>query len=298
MSSMQELDPAVAPAWFDWAQSHPGRSCFVEVGGRRLHYLEWGAAADGAPVLLLVHGMRGHAHWWDGIAPFFCEGYRVVALDLSGMGDSDPRPQYPNDYGALDIVDLIERAALGPVIGIGHSYGGSRLLRACADRPDLFKRLVVLDSFLLLPDVKIPIDNASTTGKRFYPDLASALGRYRLMPPQPDPVAAVLANIARHSLREEDAGWCWKFDPNLPRGVEQEDLAVEMLPRVQRPVDVVYGECSAVVSRTAANQAVALLPKGRGPYGLPGTHHHMMIDQPLAVIAMLRGLLAGGMEHE
>jgi len=295
---MQAVDPTALPAWFDWALRHPGRSRFIEVNGRRLHYLEWGSAAKGLPVLLLVHGLRGHAHWWDGIAPFFIEGYRVIALDLSGMGDSDPRLQYPNEYGALDIVDLIECAALGSVVGIGHSYGGSRLLRACADRPDLFQRLVVLDSFLLLPDVEIPIDNASAGKKRVYPDLCSGLSRYRLMPPQPGSVEAVLNNIARHSLREEDTGWCWKFDPNLPRGAQQEDLAVEMLPRVRRPVDVVFGECSAVVSPAAAREAVALLPKGRGPHGLPGTHHHMMIDQPLAVIAMLRGLLAAGVEHE
>ncbi|MCW8158370.1 alpha/beta hydrolase [Stutzerimonas xanthomarina] len=298
MSVAQAFENAEEPGWLSWAMQRPGRSCFLEVDGRRLHYLSWGEQRPERPVLLLVHGMRAHAHWWDAIAPYFSDDYRVVALDLSGMGDSDHRQRYPDQFGALDIIDLIEGAELGPVTGVGHSYGGSRLLHACADRPDLFKHLVVLDSFIVLPEAEIPIDSANTTSKRYYPDLSSALQRYRLMPEQPDPVLPILARIARHSLREEEKGWCWKFDINLPTGVAHEENGVSLLPRVLRPVDVIYGECSSVISRQDAQQAVELLPQGRGPFGIPGTHHHMMIDQPLAVIAILRGLLASGEKYE
>ncbi len=298
MGIAQEHEQAQVPAWLTWAMQRPGRSCFLEVDGRRLHYLSWGEDRPERPVLLLVHGMRAHAHWWDAIAPYFSEDYRVVALDLSGMGDSDRRQSYPDQFGALDIIDLIEGAGLGSVIGVGHSYGGSRLLRACADRPELFRRLLVLDSFIVLPGAEIPVDTANTASKRYYPDLPSALRRYRLMPEQPNPVLPILAAIARHSLREEDQGWCWKFDLNLPLGVAHEEVGVSLLPRVPRPVDVIYGECSPVVSRDDAQQAVDLLPLGRGPFGMPGTYHHMMIDQPLAVIAILRGLLASGEKHE
>lgn len=298
MGIAQEYEQADVPAWLTWAMQRPGRSCFLEVDDRHLHYLSWGEGRPERPVLLLVHGMRGHAHWWDAIAPYFSEDYRVVALDLSGMGDSDHRQSYPEQFAALDIIDLIEGAGLGPVIGVGHSYGGSRLLRACADRPELFKRLLVLDSFIVLPGAEIPVDTANTASKRYYPDLPSALQRYRLMPEQPNPVVPILANIARHSLREEKQGWCWKFDLNLPLGLVHEEFGVSLLPRVSRPVDVVYGECSPVVSRQDAQQAVELLPRGRGPFGIPGTYHHMMIDQPLAVIAILRGLLASGAQHE
>lgn len=298
MGIAQEHEQADVPAWLTWAMQRPGCSCFLEVDGRHLHYLSWGEGRPERPVLLLVHGMRGHAHWWDAIAPYFSEDYRVIALDLSGMGDSDHRQSYPEQFAALDIIDLIEGAGLGPVIGVGHSYGGSRLLRACADRPELFKRLLVLDSFIVLPGAEIPVDTANTASKRYYPDLPSALQRYRLMPEQPNPVVPILANIARHSLREEEQGWCWKFDLNLPLGLVHEEFGVSLLPRVSRPVDVVYGECSPVVSRQDAQQAVELLPLGRGPFGIPGTYHHMMIDQPLAVIAILRGLLASGAQHE
>ncbi|MBA1204256.1 alpha/beta hydrolase [Pseudomonas capeferrum] len=292
------LDQSACPDWFSWSQQRPGRPGFVEVQGHRLHYLEWGEQHSQLPTLLLVHGMRAHAHWWDGIAPHLTAGRRVIAMDLPGMGDSEHWREYPLRFAAQAITGLIDCLALGAVTGIGHSYGGSRLLQACSVRPDLFRHLILLDSFLLLPDVKLPVDTASNTGKRYYPDLDTALGRYRLMPPQPLALPCIVDEIARHSLRQEAQGWCWKFDPDLPRGLFDEDLGQDLLPKVQRPVDVVFGECSLVVEPGDAQQAVDLLPLGRGPFGIPGTHHHMMIDQPLAVIAMLRGLLAAGAHHE
>jgi len=285
------------PKWLSWSLGRPGRSRYVSVDGRRLHYLEWDGPTPSVPTLLLVHGFRGHAHWWDGIAPYLAEDFRVLALDLSGMGDSDPRSEYPVYFGALDIAELLDALATGPVIGIGHSYGGARMLRACVDRPELFQRLIVCDSFVLLAGVEVPPDTASPVlVKRYYPDLQTALARYRLMPEQPGSLLAMLGHIARHSLRQEAEGWCWKFDPRLPRLVSDEEDGRLYLPRVPRPVDIVYGECSVIVDRDMARHYVELLPQGRGPFGMPGTYHHMMIDQPLAMIAMLRGLLATGSE--
>lgn len=295
---MDGLAPTVdgardAPAWLSWALQRPGQSRRVEIDRRKLHYFEWSAPSPAAPTVLLAHGFRGHARWWDGIAPHLARDFRVLALDFSGMGDSDARAHYPSSFAALDIIDLLDALRAGPVIGIGHSYGGARMLRACADRPDLFARVIACDSYVLLPGAPAPEDTANPSSeKRYYPDLQKALSRYRLMPEQPGSEPAMLAHIARHSLREEAQGWCWKFDPRMPFGVANEEDGRDYLSRVLRPVDVVYGECSVIVNDAFARRCVGMLPQGRGPFGMPGTHHHMMIDQPLAMIALLRGLLA------
>lgn len=285
------------PGWFSWAVSQVGQSRYVSVNGVRLHYLSWSEQAD-KPVLLFVHGLRAHAHWWDCIAPYFAQDYRVIALDLSGMGDSAHRDEYPWQFGALDIASFIERAGLGPVIGVGHSYGGARILRACADRPDLFERLIVLDALVVFPEDIPPHDPVKPSSRRYYPDLETALGRYRLLPEQPTALPFITEHIALHSLTQEDQGWCWKFDPMLPNGVEYEEPGASLLPAVRRPVDFVFGELSAIVSREMANRIVRGLPQGRGPFGIPGAYHHMMIDQPIALITLLRGLLASGVENE
>ena len=44
---------------------------------------------------MFVHGFAGHTHWWDWVAPAFQDRWTTVALDLSGMGDSEWRTGWP-----------------------------------------------------------------------------------------------------------------------------------------------------------------------------------------------------------
>jgi pimeloyl-ACP methyl ester carboxylesterase len=54
----------------------------------------------------------------------------------------------------------------------------------------------------------------------------------------------------------------------------------------------VYGEHSALVQEQHARRIVAGLPDCRGPIAIPDGHHHLMLDQPQALIATLNALLA------
>ena len=56
----------------------------VDVGGLRLHYVEWGERTR--PHVLLVHGWDGTAHYWDLVAPALADRYHLVALTLRGRG--------------------------------------------------------------------------------------------------------------------------------------------------------------------------------------------------------------------
>ena len=291
VSPRQDDDAATPPEWFRWALDQPGESRRVEVDGVSLHYLGWSLADTAKPVLLLVHGQRSHARWWDFIAPFFAADYRVIALDLSGMGDSDARSTYRPGQGAHDIVALLRALELESVVAVGHSMGGVRLLRACADAPELFERLVIIDSYVVFADGNHPSDPPGLRGNRIYPDLETALGRYRLLPEQPGNLPYALAHIARHAVRQTESGWRWKFDPDMPGGLAYEEDGDVFLPEVTKPVCVVYGEASAVGDAALAQRIVRKLPRGQGPIGVPGGHHHLMIDQPVALIALLRALL-------
>jgi len=280
-----------------------GMPAHADVNGVRLHYLSWQqdnltAAAD-KPVLLLLHGFRAHARWWDFIAPHFAEHYRVLAMDFSGMSDSQHRTNYDVDTFATDIIGLIEALQLGPVLGIGHSYGGSRLLRACAERPDLFQHAVVIDSYILFRGDDGPSMSRKLLGNKIFPDLEQACARYRLMPEQDAASPALLRHIARHSLVQVAEGWRWKFDPNMPATGYRETDGAALLARIRTPVDYVCGEASAVVSPAHARRIVHALRNApgaasvRGPIVIPQGQHHLMLDQPVALISTLRALLAG-----
>ena len=60
---------------------------YLEVEGRKLHYLDWGGDPD-KRTFVLLHGGAAHAHWWDGVAPMLTPYGRVLALDFRGHGRS------------------------------------------------------------------------------------------------------------------------------------------------------------------------------------------------------------------
>ncbi|RJF91685.1 alpha/beta fold hydrolase [Noviherbaspirillum saxi] len=279
------------PEWFRWATVQEPASRFVNANDSRLHYLSWNMQDTSKPVLLFVHGFRAHARWWGFIAPFFTETHRVIAMDLSGMGDSAWRDCYSTETIADDITGLIETLGLDQVTIVAHSYGGLCSFRAASRRPELFRHMIVIDTFVIFEDIALPTDPAPITG-RTYPDYVAARKRYRLLPEQPPAADYVMDYVAHHSMRAADGGFRWKFDGRLQAQDTHLCDGEAMLSAVTAPVDYVCGERSALVSREHAERVVANLREARGPIAVPDGQHHLMLDQPLTVISTLRALLA------
>lgn len=272
----------------------PGESNHFASRGSILHFRRW--TAGRGPMVVLVHGFRGHTHWWDYIAPALAEDFDVVALDLSGMGESGRRPRYERKTFALDILDLIDHLGT-PATVVGHSFGGTSLFLACAmdraaPRRPMIEHAIVIDSW-----IRFRIDPVYVRGQlgpgRSYATLAQAKERFRLVPGQPVLDDAMLDQLAEHSLCQDGSGWRWKFDPTIPEIPPLRD-GRRLLRRVETPTDVVYGEASQTVNRDRATSCVAALRNGFGPVGIPEAHHHMMFDQPVALVATLRALLQSG----
>lgn len=278
------------------SSARPGLSRFAQVAGIRLHYLEWPGPA-GAPALLLLHGYLAHAHWWDFVAPWLAEHYRVIAPDFGGMGDSGYREVYT--YGDFhdEIIGIIEAAGISGCTAIAHSFGGRALLHACLDRPDLFARAIVVDTRLGLPEDPIRGFDQVWRPKSRYADQASILQRFVLRPPEPAPAAA-LDYMGRHSIREENGGWTWKFDENVTRLFqrrEEDDAGVDdiaVLAGLTTPVDFIYGGDSRVVTPARAARLLDSVPDVRSVTCIPASFHHLSVSQPIALVAALRALLA------
>lgn len=280
------------PRWFRWAIGHKAESHFVESDGNQLHYLSWNLHETSKPLLVFVHGFRAHARWWDFIAPYFIATHRVVAMDLSGMGDSGWRETYTANVLAGDVSSFIRALGLGPAIVVAHSYGGLCALRAAADWPELIRHLVVIDTFFIFDDMPLPTDPVRITGHRVFPDLETARTRYRLMPPQPMPLACTVDHVFRHSLVETEGGLRWKFDGGLQQSGAHRHDSEALLARITTPVDYILGELSSLITATHARRVLDALPSARGPIAIPNGHHHLMLDQPIALISTLRALLS------
>jgi pimeloyl-ACP methyl ester carboxylesterase len=282
---------ADAPAWFRDALAAPRSEHRVDVAGASIHYLRWGDRHK--PGLVLVHGGAAHAQWWSFLAPLLTRQYDVVALDLSGHGDSDRRDEYPRRIWADEVRGVIAHAAFpGRPVVIGHSMGGLVSIVAASIYGDELAGAIIVDAPVRRPD---PESEEGTVGKSFrnpkvYPTLEQAVAHFRLVPPQPS-TAYVLDYIARTSLRQVDGGWSWKFDPRVFIKFSREKMS-EHLASVRCRVALLRGEQSIVVPPQTSEYMVELLRRGAPLVEIPEAHHHLILDQPIAFIAAVRALLA------
>jgi pimeloyl-ACP methyl ester carboxylesterase len=109
-----------APEWFTRSLRTPRRRYSVDVDECPINVLAWGD--PGSPGLVLVHGGAAHAEWWAHLAPMFAATHHVVALDLSGHGDSGRREHYSHPQWADEVSR--SRTAGCSSGGGGHSLGG------------------------------------------------------------------------------------------------------------------------------------------------------------------------------
>jgi len=281
-----------APEWFTRSAAHPRKDCEVEVAGCPIHYLRWGDS--GKPGLLLVHGSGAHAHWWDFIAPYFTEHNCVAAIDLSGMGDSGHRRSYSPEIFAQELISVCADAGFQrDTVVIGHSFGRFVALRTGLLYGDKLQGVVLVDSPVRPPDYEWERDPkySPIQPKKIYPDLETALSRFRLVPAQPCENVFILDYLARHWLARVEGGWSWKFDDQFFSGFRIGNLS-EDLSHLACRVGVIYGENSQLFSQDIVDYMFKVLDSSVPFVAIPEANHHLLLDQPLAVIAALRTLLA------
>ena len=279
------------PSWFERALASPFQESYVEVDGVPIHYLEWGSKQQ--PGLVLIHGGAAHVHWWTFLAPMFAEDWHVVALDLSGHGDSGRRTDYSHEAWASEVLGVMDAADFpGPPVLVGHSLGGLVTIQTASDYGNRLAGAVIVDTPVRRPD---PESEEGARGRAFrspgtYRDLETALSHFRLIPPQPSQHDFIIDHVARHSLHETANGWTWKFDPRLFKHtlVHLRD----QLASVKCRVALFRGEYSVTVPEDTAAYMYELMDRNAPVVTIPDAHHHLTLDQPLAFVAALRTLLA------
>ena len=264
--------------------------------GCRIHYIRWGRTTR--PGLVLVHGGAAHAEWWSFLAPMLAVQYDVVALDMSGHGESGRRESYPREDWAGEVMGVIDDARFpDPPIVIGHSLGGLVTIVAASLYGARLAGAIAIDSPVRRPD---PESEEGARGRMFrnpktYATIEEGIEHFHLVPPQPCENRFVLEHVARHSLRLTDAGWTWKFDPRVFLKVSLTPMS-DFLASVHCRVAIVRGELSYLVPREIGDYMYELLNRNAPVVEIPQAHHHVPLDQPLALIAALRALL-GDWEH-
>lgn len=240
--------------------------------------VRWYAGGAGAPTLMLIHGGGGHAAWWEPLLPALIARQRVIAIDMSGHGDSARRPGgYTTPLWAQEVASVLETVADGRAAVVGHSLGGRIGTMAAGRHPELVSALVTLDAVVPpQPDEPIP----RVRPPKFYASEEQILAAFRLMPPQPPAAPAIMARLARRSItRLPDGRFTWKFDPTVFAALD-EHIVNGDIPKIRCPVTLVRGGLSDVTQPAIAAEYEALLGRELQTLTLEGSHHHVPLDVP------------------
>jgi len=115
---------------------------YVVVDGMQLHYVEGGS---GIPLLCLP-GWPQTWYSFLNIAPELAKKYRVIVVDIRGMGTSGkPAEGYDKKTMAKDIYELVKHLGLGKVNLLGHDIGGMVAMSFAFNYPDALSKLIVMD---------------------------------------------------------------------------------------------------------------------------------------------------------
>jgi pimeloyl-ACP methyl ester carboxylesterase len=117
---------------------------FVDTNGIRLH-----CAVDGeGPLVVFLHGFPESSHSWRHQMEALAPRFRVVAPDMRGYGDSD-KPEGIAAYDTKELIADIEGLvrAFGEkwAVVVGHDWGGGIAWQFAAERPEMTRRLVVMN---------------------------------------------------------------------------------------------------------------------------------------------------------
>lgn len=114
----------------------------LSLNGINMHVAEIGEG----PAVLFLHGFPELWYSWRHQMLYLSsKGYRAIAPDLRGYGDSDA-PSSPTSYTAFhivgDLVALLNTLGLEKVFLVGHDWGAIIAWYLCLFRPDRIKALV------------------------------------------------------------------------------------------------------------------------------------------------------------
>jgi pimeloyl-ACP methyl ester carboxylesterase len=270
----------------------PHTSHFVEVGGVRLHYLDYGTASR--PSILCVHGGAAHAHWFDFFAPGFVTDFHVRALDFRGHGDSQWMipPGYTYELYAADLAAVVDTLDLRDFVLIGHSMGGLVSLLYAATYPGRVKALIIVDSTLRMTEDRVAmLRHVGSRPGSAYATQAEFLKRYRLRPEGTTAAPEIIQHLAERGGRQlPDGSWRHKFDRNVYAQRNSFD-GIAYCSKITIPTLVIKGGRSPRVTAQLIAEAKAQCPTLELAE-VPHADHHVFLDNPPGFERVVKAFLA------
>ena len=291
----------------------PDRQHQVVVGGIGIAVHEWGA--EDADPLFLVHGGMDFARTYSVFAPMLAaSGWRVIAWDQRGHGDSEHAALYGWEADIRDAIGLMAHFTRRPAPVIGHSKGGALMIQLADAHPFRFSHLVNLDGLpskrpmsdvtehertrMMSSDIAGWLDHRrATANARRKPGTLDELAERRARN-NPRLSMEWLRYLVTVGARLDDDGWRWKLDPSMrPGGFGpwRPEWTATRLPGLGMPfLGVMGGQQEPMGWGTLPHQIQPLLPTGGRLEVLDEIGHFVHIEEPDLIAGMVLDFLERG----
>ena len=273
---------------------------WVNLNGLKIHYLDWGGDLTKKP-LILMHGIGGHAHMFDKLAPYMSDEWHVIALDARGCGDSDwSRDGYSTQSFALDVGQFALTTGMYPFDYYGHSQGSRIGIVLGAYFGHLVEHLVLGD-YGPMPDPS-PVGR-QTAARRlqgnqrekprgfFSPQMAFEWHREgdNITPDEE------LWELIRYTYRTNwDGILIPKTDPEIRwlngrTALKEGPFLWDCMAKISCKTLVLRGSDSNVLDLSQARKMVETIPNNKGQFGeIPDVGHGLHTEDIDATIRKLR----------
>lgn len=255
---------------------------FTTVDGIRVRHARRGPE-PGTPVLF-IHGFGGDLGNWLFNLDAIAERHPVIALDLPGHGQSDPR--LPGTSLA-DLAGFVGRflQAIGVerVHAVGHSMGGAIAARLALDQPGRVASLTLVNSAGLGPEINAGyIDGfvAAESRRELKPVVEQLFADPSLVNRQ------LLDDLLKYKRLDGVPDLLRALSSSLFGGGRQSEQPAREVRGL--PVAVLWGEADRVIPATHARNA----PAGAKVEVLPDAGHMTMMEKAADFNTLLKGHLA------
>ena len=278
------------------------RRAFVDVGSsRRISALVW---SEAPPELVLIHGGAQNAHTWDTVA--LALDRPLVAIDLPGHGHSAAAVaagDHRAEALAADVGMAIDELAPDASAVVGMSLGGMTAIVLAATRPELVRRLVLVDITPGVDRDKAKSITDFVRGPATFANFDEILAR--TIEHNPTRTEASLRRGILHNAEQlDDGSWRWRYrrdgDASAPYGFagdEEIDATArlwEALGSVVVPVLLARGMRSqSVVDDDDEAELLRRLPNARVVH-FAEAGHSVQGDMPVELAAAIADFVDGG----
>ncbi len=249
-----------------------------------IHYLE---QPGDSPILLFLHGNLGTSRWWQPVLSRLPGGWRGIAYDAIGFGQSlrpDGLERYSVPARLRDLIALTDALSLPPMHLVAHSTATPVAIEYALMAPEQVITLTLVGP--------VPVSGVQTP-EEAYPLLERMSGDRELL-------AEALHASAPHLDRNSDEFITYLEDaatldaltlPAIARGLDAWHPG-DRIHQLTLPVMIVRGEDDIMLDEEAAHRTLLSIPGAGNLEILHDSGHSPMIEAPAGLTELLIAFIA------